>query len=387
MKKKLILKIAWVGITCLAVLASCVRMESNVIRVYAEDATEPSSDLGDWAPYLQALQFALTELDGAPPKVNAIMTATEFAIAQTVPLAVSEDITVFNGITHVIGDYNYTDASGVTTYHLCHIAGNSRKTISEVGYQYDLLQYPSGSKAFAQFGSTGTIWLYGNSGSLDVTGSGFSAFGYSAPNSVSVTGFQIWYGGGSASTTVSKSYYNDIYPDVLCCHWASTFGHDHIRQYNNWFTTEHAFMFPEVDSNMSSYMDVNDYLDLTYQKFEDDFGVEFEYTYPDLVPVGTLLPDGSIVGGNQSGDGDITVNVEFPTHLVPDVPEPDTYDYSQIQQVEIPLANEGVIKATWISGFSALVETMVYTMDAFHLRDLVFLLCLVGIFVYLIVRY
>lgn len=382
MKKK-VLKIAWVIVTCLAFLASCARMDSNIIRVHAEEA-EPVDDLADWQPYLEAMETLLAGLGAAPLKIDAIMIGMQIAISQTVPLAVSQDITVFNGITNVIGDYNYLDESGNSTYHLCNIGMNSHQVISEVGYQYNLVTYPSGSTAFARFGETGRIWAYPNNSGIDITGSGFSGFGYTVPYATTTNGFEIWYGGGSSASAVHKSYNNSIYPEVLCTHWASCFGHDFENQYNNWFGTEHAFLFPEVDENMASYMDTNDYLDLTYKKFEEDFDIEFEYEYPELVPVGTLLPDGSIAGGGSSGGDDITVNVEFPTYYVPDNPEPETFPLEIVPEVAEHEAEE--IPEDAFLGLDFWWDCGLLLISLFGVSELVILILWTGLICFLLWR-
>lgn len=393
MKKKMILKIAWVCITCLAVLASCVRMESNVMRVYAEDATEPTTESFEnddgWNGYLSLLSAAVGKMASVPTTVNTVLLAIQFAIAETQPIATAGDVYVYDGVTSVMCDYMYDDAS----YHITHIGGNRRTNFADAIYQYNILTYPSGSSAYYTFTNNGSVYVDIQRTGLRCIGAGYSQAGYTEPNAIFVGSnklpFHIYLGGGSPSACVKKYTDNSLNSGVLCSAFGGVFGWDELNDFNNVLgSNSNYFVLPEV----SGSADANEYLSKVYQKFEEEYGVEFEYSFPDAVPVGTLMPDGTIKEEperttDESGNIIVNVDVEFPTHLVPDVPEPDTYDYSQIQRVEIPLADEGLIKSTWISGFSTLIDSMVYTMDAFHLRELVLLLCVVGIFVYLIVRW
>lgn len=392
MNKKMVLKVAWIGITCLAVLASCVRMEANTVRVHAEDATEPPATVSDdWDVYLEGLQLLLAEAGAVSSKTNAIMMGTEIAIANTIPLATASDVSVFNGVTELIGDYKYADEWAVEQYVLCHIGGNSRVRFSDALHQENIIEYPWGSQAYYTFVENGSMWLACEGGACKIYATNLNTVGYTEPDAtIAAYPFEIWYGGGSPDTCVTKYRGNELNKQVLCSFISLVAGSDH-RDFYNWYVgTEHGFLLPEVSTELAPHIQTNEYLTMVYDKFEEDFGVSFEYSLPDLVPVGTLLPDGSIQGGDQSGgEGDINVNVnvEFPTHLVPDVPEPETYDYSDISEHDFPLADEGVVKQSWLDGYSAFWGAVNYCLDSFHLRETIVLLLCVCVFIYLIVRY
>lgn len=140
----------WVGIVCTAFLASCIRMEANALEASAEDTTESvESDLSEWSAYVSALQTFIGSMASLPAGVNGAMLGVEFAIANTIPLTTANDVSAFDGISSIVGTYQYKDESGTTTTHICHIGSNAQEYYSE-SPQVKILTYPSGSSAYIQ---------------------------------------------------------------------------------------------------------------------------------------------------------------------------------------------------------------------------------------------
>lgn len=391
MKKKIILKTVWVGITCLALLASCIRMDSNSLHVCAEDATEPttepSEDDDGWNGYLSLLSAAVGKMANVPTTVNTVMLAVQFAIAECQPIATAGDVYVYDGVASLMCDYRYDD----TSYHIVHIGGNRRTNFADAIYQYNILTYPSGSSAYYAFTNNGSVYIDIQTNSLKCIGAGYSQGGYTDPGALVLSGnnlpFDILYTGGSPSTAVRLYTNNSWNSGRLASAFGGVFGHDDLTDFNNVLgSNDNYFMLPEATGSA----DANEYLSKVYQKFEDEYGVEFEYSFPDAIPVGTLLPDGSIKEDPEQTtdeDGNITVNVEFPTIYVPNVLEPTYFDYDTLQTEVIVNPDDSVIKDSWLEGFGALVTSMLYTMTAFRLDDIVILLVVFGLVLILLVRW
>lgn len=370
----------------ITLLAACNVMDSNT----AHAAEDDDSNADEWAEYAAALITDIT-LASTVPKADAIRHSVEFAIASTIPLATASDVSLFNGVTEFIGDYVYTDEWAVDQYVICNIGGNSRVLFSDALHQEDIVTYPWGSTAYYTFVENGAMWLSCNNSGCQVLGSNINSMGYTAPDPLIVyQPFSIWYGGGSPDTCVRKYQGNQLNSGVLCSFISMAVGADHKNFYDWYMGTEHGFLFPEVDPDYAPYITPNEYLTMVYEKYEEDFGVPFEYTEPDLLPTGLMMPDGTVTGDDQSGgDGDVNVNVEveFPTIYVPNVLEPTYYDYDTLQTEVIVNPDDSVIKDSWLEGFGALITSMLYTMTAFQLDDVVILLAVFGLVLILLVRW
>lgn len=381
-------KIIWVGLTCLAVLASCAHMDSNIIRVHAEDATEPTTEVPEdddsWNGYLSLLTAAVGKMASVPTTVNTVALAVQFAIAECQPIATAGDVSVYDGVASIMCDYRYDDSS----YHIAHIGGNRRTNFADAIYQYNILTYPSGSSAYYAFTNNGSVYIDIQTNSLKCIGAGYSQGGYTDPSALVLSGndlpFDILYNGGSPSTAVRLYTNNSWNSGRLASAFGGIFGHDELTDFNNVLSSnDNYFMLPQA----TGVTDANEYLSTVYQKFEEEYGTEFEYSFPDAIPVGTLLPDGTVKGDEEETtdeSGNIVVNVEFPTHLVPDVPEPDTFPLDTVPEIAGHETDE--IPDGAFLGFEFWWNSAIALISLFGVSNLVMLILWVGLICFLLWR-
>lgn len=381
-------KIIWIGLTCLAVLASCTHMDSNIVRVHAEDATEPTTETPEdddgWGGYLSLLTAAVGKLASVPTTVNTVAFAVQFAIAECQPIATAGDVSVYDGVASLMCDYRYDDQS----YHIAHIGGNRRTVFSDAIYQYNIITYPSGSSAYYAFTDNGSVFIDIQNSDLKCIASGATQGGYTDPSALVLSGnnlpFQILYGGGSPNTAVRLYTNNNWNTGRLASCFGGVFGYDELADFNDKFSSDNNyFMLPQA----TDITDANEYLSMVYQKYEEEYGEEFEYSFPDSVPDGTLLPDGTIKGDEEEAtdeSGNIIVNVEFPTHLVPDVPEPETFPLDTVP--EITGHETGEIPDGAFLGFDFWWNSAIALISLFDVWDLVMLCLWVGLICFLLWR-
>lgn len=378
MKNKKMLKILWIFVICLAFLSSCVCMDSNALSVSAEDTTESETEtVGEWEEFLVAISGAITALVEAPTPEKGVLLGIQYAIANTEPIRTAGDVTVFNDCSVYTFDYTFRFTDDTTVYR-SGVVGSEDVYVSDALVSLHVHQYPNGSTALANFSDSGRFYSRITASAVEIIGTPSYAVSYTEPlETISSTNpsypFKLLY----SDVTLRQQYFQS---SSNLGHFTSAVIGDNIVNSPNssMENPERIFVLPPANESQ----DLNSYLETVYTKYETTYGTPFEYEFPDLIPTGVRLPDGSITG--DSGDSDIVVNVEFPTYNVPDYPEPDVFTFETIPEVSEHEISE--IPESALLGLEFWWECSSSLLTLFNVWDLTILVLWVGLICFLLWR-
>lgn len=374
MNKKKLLKISCILVSGVALLASCAK--SADVEVHAVDE---ESDTEKWLEYSALLADILVDISSKPTTAQSVALGIQYMIAVTESVNTADDATLYNNCASIMYCYDFENSAGKTTYHVNNLVGSPYKIYESsdgiVTHTFDT--YPDGGSVQGIFDATSsTMTVQNNGGTFSIVGNPQYEQYWSAPYNES--------GGKSpfvitTSGTVTKLQGSYSKSSVLGLSLGAILGGSIATQSSEPSTTYHL---PKATAGQTT----NDFLLIIYQFYEDEFGIPFAYDFPEALPDGLILPDGSLTGGEQDATGDININVEveFPTYNVPDYPEPETFPLETIPDITEHETNE--ISDDAFLGFDFWWNCAIMLLSLFDVWDLVILILWVGLICFLLWR-
>lgn len=374
MDKKRLLKIACILVSGVALLASCAK--SADVEVHAVDE---ETDSEKWLEYSALLADILVDISSKPTTAQSVALGIQYMIAVTESVNTADDATLYNRCASIMYCYDFQSSVGQTTYHVNNLVGSPYKRYESsdgiVTHTFDT--YPNGTSVQGIFSaSDSTMTVQNNGGNFSIIGNPQYRMYWTAP--FNQTGgtlpFTI-----TTSGTVTKLEDHLAGSSVLGLSLGAVLGGSITTQPSEPSTTYHL---PKATTGQTT----NDFLPIIYQFYEDEFEVPFAYNFPDALPDGLILPDGSLTGGEQDATGDININVEveFPTYNVPDYPEPDTFPLETIPDITEHETSE--ISEDAFLGFDFWWNCTIILLSLFDVWDLVILILWVGLICFLLWR-